>query len=95
MDNQKMDEFYAKFKERLDDTTEFPSKFIYKFIIPTTHIGIAEVHRIFDGADPQFQLKESRTGKYTSVTVTVFVIDADQVIHYYREAASIQDIIML
>lgn len=95
MDNEKQDEFYRKFKERLDDTTEFPSNFIYKFIIPTTHRGIAEVHRIFDGANPQFHLKESKTGKYTSVTVSIFVIDAEQVIHYYKEAASIPDIIML
>lgn len=95
MEDQNNDEFYKKFKERLDGTTEFPSKFIFKFILPTTHKGIAEVHRIFDGADPQFQIRESRTGRYSSVTVTVFVIDSDQVIYYYRQAASIPDIIML
>ncbi|MFA5620077.1 MAG: DUF493 domain-containing protein [Weeksellaceae bacterium] len=95
MENEKQDEFYKKFKERLEDTTEFPSDFIYKFIIPTDHKRIAEVHRIFDDATPKFQMKESKTGKYTSVTVIVFVLDADQVIRYYREAARIEDIIML
>lgn len=95
MEHQEQDEFYRKFKDRLDEITEFPSKFIYKFIIPTSHKAIAEVHRIFDGANPQFQIKESKTGKYTSVTAIVFVIDSEQVIHYYREASSIPDIIML
>ena len=33
----KTEEFYIKFKERLEDTTEFPSDFTYKFIIPTSH----------------------------------------------------------
>lgn len=95
MENKATEEFYRKFKERLEDTTGFPSQFMYKFIIPTTHKGISEIHRIFDGANPQFQFKESRNGKYTSVTVSIFVIDAGQVIHYYKEASVIPNIIML
>ncbi len=93
--NKNQEEFYKKFKERLEDTTEFPSNYTYKFIIPTDNKRIAEVQRIFDGARPQFQMKESKTGKYTSVTVVIYVIDADQVIHYYKEASSIQDVMML
>jgi len=93
--SKNQEEFYKKFKERLDDTTEFPSSYTYKFIIPTDNKRIAEVQRVFDGARPQFQMKESKTGKYTSVTVVVYVIDADQVIHYYQAASSIQDVMML
>lgn len=95
MEYQKQDEFYEKFRKRLDETTEFPSKYIYKFIIPTSHKGIAEISKVFDGAHPQFQLKESKNGKYTSVTVITFVIDAEQVIYYYQRASVIPGIIML
>lgn len=95
MTDQEREEFYVKFKDRLDDTTEFPSNFTFKFIVPTDHKRLAEVQRIFDGARPQFQMKESKTGKYTSVTVVVYVIDSDQVIHYYQEAANIKDVMML
>lgn len=94
-ENKNQDEFYKKFKERLEDTTEFPSNYTYKFIVPTDNKRIAEVQRIFDGARPQFSMKESKTGKYTSVTVVTYVLDADQVIHYYKSASSIEDVIML
>lgn len=92
-ENQK--EFYKKFKERLEDTTEFPSNYTFKFIVPSDNKRIAEVQRLFDGSRPQFQMKESKTGKYTSVTAVVFVLDADQVIHYYKEASAIEDVYML
>lgn len=94
-ENQNQEEFYKKFKERLDDTTEFPSNYTFKFIVPTDNKRIAEVQRVFDGARPQFQMKESKNGKYTSVTVVTYVLDADQVIHYYKAASSIEDVMML
>jgi putative lipoic acid-binding regulatory protein len=89
------EEFYKKFKERLNDTTDFPSNYTFKFIVPTDHKRIAEVQKIFDDARPQFQMKESKTGKYTSVTVVIYALDADQVIYYYKEAASIEDVMMM
>ncbi|MFV0305182.1 MAG: DUF493 family protein [Moheibacter sp.] len=95
MSEQSQEEFYKKFKFRLDDTTEFPSDYIFKFIVPTDYKRIAEVQRVFDGARPRFQMKESKNGKYTSVTVVVYVLDSDQVIHYYKEASSIDGVMML
>lgn len=92
---EKSEEFYAKFKERLNDTTEFPSDFMYKFILPTSLKKMAELQQIFDGTCPNFLTRESKNGNYTSVTVTVFVLDADQVIHYYQKAAEIEGIILL
>jgi len=89
------EEFYKNFKERLDETTEFPSNYTFKFIVPTDNKRIAEVQRVFDGARPQFQMKESKNGKYTSVTAVVYVIDSDQVIHYYKLASAIEDVMML
>lgn len=93
--SQNQEEFYIKFKERLEDTTEFPSNYTFKFIVPSDNKRIAEVQRLFDGSRPQFQMKESKTGKYTSVTAVVYVLDADQVIHYYQSASSIEDVYML
>lgn len=95
MNQENQEEFYKKFKERLEDTTEFPSNYTFKFIVPSDNKRIAEVQRLFDGSRPQFQMKESKTGKYTSVTAVVYVLDADQVIHYYKEASAIEDVYML
>lgn len=95
MNTEKEDEFYKKFKERLDDTTEFPSNYTFKFIIPTDNKRIAEVQRLFDDTRPQFQMKESKTGKFTSITVVCYVLDSDQVIHYYKNAANIEGIMTM
>ena len=40
-------------------------------------------------------MRESKNGKYTSVTVVIYVIDADQVIHFYKEVGKIEGVIML
>jgi len=95
MNEQEREDFYQKFDDRLNETTEFPSNYTFKFIVPTDNKRIAEVQRVFDGARPQFQMKESKNGRYTSVTAVVYVLDSEQVIHYYKEASKIEDVMML
>lgn len=95
MNEQEREDFYQKFNDRLNETTEFPSNYTFKFIVPTDNKRIAEVQRVFDGARPQFQMKESKNGRYTSVTAVVYVLDSEQVIHYYKEASKIEDVMML
>lgn len=95
MNKKHNEEFYIKFKERLEDTTEFPSNYTFKFIVPTDNKRIAEVQKLFDDARPQFQMKESKTGKYTSISVVIYALDADSVVHYYHAATEIEDVIML
>ena len=89
------EEFYASLKIELDNVTSFPSNYTYKFIIPTDNKKIAEIQRVFDDTRPQFQMKESKNGKYTSITVVVYALDSDQVIHFYKEVSQVESVIML
>jgi putative lipoic acid-binding regulatory protein len=91
----KKDEFYKKFKEELNNSQVLPGDYMFKFIIPSDSRKIAQLHRIFDDRILTFSTKESKGGKYTSVTALVFVVDADTVIKYYKEAAKIDGIMML
>ncbi|WP_286776787.1 DUF493 family protein, partial [Sphingobacterium sp. UBA2074] len=50
---------------------------------------------VFDDTGAQFDFKDSKTGKYTSITVNLNVKDADQVIYFYKEVAKIKGVIML
>lgn len=95
MNEENPEEFYIKFKETLETSTEFPTNYTFKFIVPTDNKKIAEIQRIFDNTRPQFQMKSSKNGKYTSITVVIFALDADSVIHYYKETAKIEGVIML
>ena len=39
--------------------------------------------------------KDSKNGKYTSMNVNAFVLDADQVISIYQKVAKIEGVMML
>lgn len=93
--NQHSDDFYLKFKERLEQTHSFPSDYIFKYIVPAEQSKIAKLHSIFSSANPSFSSRDSKNGKYTSFTIKVSVNDADDVVIYYRQAASIDGIVML
>jgi len=94
-DNLNKEEFYVKFKERLDDITSFPSDYTYKFIYPTSEETMVAIKDIFKNANPTFDYKASKNRKYTSISVKIFALDSDQVIAFYQEVAKIKDVIML
>ncbi|MDR3272728.1 MAG: DUF493 domain-containing protein [Flavobacteriaceae bacterium] len=87
--------FYARFKEQLDAEHHFPENYMFKFVIPTNTKKMALLHQIFDHNAASFSTKESKNAKYISVTVIIFAVDSTAVIEYYKEAAKIEDIIML
>ncbi len=94
-DNLNKDDFYVKFKERLIDTTSFPTTYIFKFIYPTKEETMVSIKNIFENANPKFDYKASKNRKYTSISVEIFALDADQVISFYQEVAKIDGVIML
>jgi len=93
--NQHTDDFYLKFKERLEQIHSFPSDYIFKYIVPAEQSIIARLHSIFSSANPSISSRDSKNGKYTSVTIKVPVNDADDVVIYYRQTAVIEGILML
>ncbi len=42
------DNFYNKLKIQLDDTTDFPADYLYKFIVPASENQVTEVESIFN-----------------------------------------------
>ncbi len=89
------EEFYSRFKEELEKEHTFPGNYMFKFIIPTGNKEIAQLHKIFDHGSATFSMKESKNGKYTSVTIILYVVDSTSVIEYYKEASSIENVVML
>ena len=94
-DNLNKEEFYVKFKERLIDTTSFPSDYVFKFIYPTSEETMLQIKDIFKDANPTYDYKASKNRKYTSISVNIFALDADQIISFYKEVADIKGVIML
>lgn len=95
MDTQKSDEFYARLKEQLADTSKWPSDYLYKFIVPTDDAKIAEINKIFDNTGAVIVSKKSKKGTYTSVSVTVNLKNPDAVIEKYKAVGEIDGVISL
>ena len=87
--------FYVKLKERLSQTTEFPTIYLYKFIVPTDGNQVDEIKEVFKDKSIEFTTKNSKTGKYISISVRVNLSSPDEVISYYKMAEKIKGIISL
>ena len=95
MDTQKSDEFYKKLKEQLANTSDWPSNYLYKFIVPTEGDKVERIHQIFDNMGAVIDSKKSKKGTYTSISITVHLKDPDAVIQKYKEVGEVEGVISL
>jgi putative lipoic acid-binding regulatory protein len=92
---KKVDEAFLKSLElKLNETTQWPSVYMFKFIVESDNRKIAMVEALFE-EEAQIFTKESRGGKYISITIKIVMLNALEVITKYRSAASIEGLIAL
>lgn len=89
------EEFYKRFRKQLEESVSFPSDYRYKFIVTSDNKKLAEVQRVFDGMRPNVSSKESKNGKYTSLTIQVYMLDAESVIEKYKQVSKVEGVMML
>ncbi|WP_282143926.1 DUF493 family protein [Cellulophaga baltica] len=95
MDTDKEKEFYDKLKERLVETSTFPTTYLYKFIVPTSGTGVKEIESAFDDTDAVVINKLSKNGKFTSVSISLRLDSAEAIIAYYKKVAGVEGLISL
>lgn len=95
MAKENTEEFYARLKAQLEASTEWPSNYLYKFIVPTNLEKIDKINSIFDNTGAVIESKKSKKGKYTSISITVNLKNADAVIAKYKEVGTIDGVISL
>ncbi|MBT8310159.1 MAG: DUF493 family protein [Flavobacteriaceae bacterium] len=89
MDNTPdQDEFYKKLKVQLSESTIWPSEYLYKFIVISETSKITQIESIFDNTGAVISTKESKNGKYTSVSINVIMKNPDAVISKYLEVTN-------
>jgi len=91
----KKEAFYKKLKKELVETTTFPSKYLYKFIIPSSGEKVKQVEAVFNHMGAVITKKSSKTGKFISISILVVMQNADMVIEKYRSVEKIDGIISL
>lgn len=93
--DKKTEDFYNRLREELNNTSTWPSEYLYKFIVPTDSKKIEEVENAFDNMGAVIQTHQSKTGKYTSLSVNVTMKNPDDVVEKYIEVSNIEGIISL
>jgi putative lipoic acid-binding regulatory protein len=87
--------FYARLKTELENTSEWPNKYLFKFILKTDQPKIQKIESYFDNLGAVIDTRVSKKGNYTSVSVNVIMEDADKVIEKYKLVASLGEVILL
>ncbi|CAM3360824.1 DUF493 domain-containing protein [Zobellia roscoffensis] len=95
MDKETPEAFYKRLREQLVETSAWPSNYLYKFIVQSNPEKISSIHKIFDNTGAVIDLKESKNGKYTSVSITVNMKNPDAVIEKYKEVGKVDGVISL
>jgi len=93
--DKKTEEFYIRLREELNNTSEWPSEYLYKFIVPTSPKKIEEVENAFDNIGAVIQTKQSKNAKYTGISINVMMESPEHVIEKYIEVSSVEGIISL
>ena len=89
------EEFYERLKNELIDSTVWPAEYLFKFIVPSQPEKVKEIENAFNQIGAVIETNQSKTGKYTSVSINVRMKSAQAVIDKYIEMSSIEGIISL
>ncbi len=89
------DAFYERLKVELDNNTTWPDIYLFKFIVPNIDDNVLRVEDAFNCMGAVIKTTQSRTGKYTSISIDVTVKDAQEIIDKYKEVSTIKGIVSL
>jgi putative lipoic acid-binding regulatory protein len=91
----KESEFYEKLRISLTETTTFPTRYLYKFIISSSVEKVAEIETFFDNMGAVIDKKVSANAKYTSLSIHVTMNSAEEIIEKYIEVSKVEGVISL
>lgn len=86
-----MDQSFEQFKERLDDTYQWPATYTFKFVVPQQKKGsLLSLVPMGDISE-----RASSSGKYVSLTIKSRMNSSDQVVDAYKKVSALEGVITL
>ena len=82
---------YHSFKNKLDETHEWPSTYLFKFVIPEAKKG--ELLSLMPTG--QVQERSSSNQKYVSISLNALMESAEEVVAVYKQVSKIEGIVTL
>jgi len=86
-----MTDKHKQFKQALDENHQWPCPYIYKFIVPSENLS--QLTDLFP--EEKIEIRESKTGKYTSVTMVSTMCSSKEVMRVYTKASQVTGIMSL
>ena len=65
-------------REKLEEHHDWPSVYMFKFVIPTDQEKLKQIHNIF-GESAEYRERLSKNGNYTSVTIREMMLGVDSI----------------
>ena len=93
--DKKTQEFYERLKEELDNANVWPAEYLFKFIVPTDTEKVKRVENTFNDLGAVIKTTQSKTGKFTSISVDVTMSSSQSIVDKYLEVSDIEGIISL
>jgi hypothetical protein len=92
---KKVTDFYERLKMELDNSNTWPAEYLFKFIVPTVENNVQFVEDCFDNMGAVIRTTQSKTAKFTSISVDVTMQNADEIIEKYKTVSIIKGIVSL
>jgi putative lipoic acid-binding regulatory protein len=77
------------------ENEEYPLLYFFKFIIPNDELKLAKLKDKFNSEDAEITTKNSKTGKYISLSIKEVMLSSDQIIETYKSVGEIEGVISL
>lgn len=78
-----------KLRTQLDELHQWPSKYLFKFIVPDEDGKRKEIENLFDD-DAQIKSRLSSKGTYSAYSIVIMGTSTEQIIDIYRKAGNIK-----
>lgn len=95
MMDKKTEEFYERLKVELDNSNTWPAEYLFKFIVPTDDQKVEAVKNAFNCMGAVIKTTQSKTAKFTSLSVDVQMKSAQEIVDKYIEVSTIEGIVSL
>ena len=90
-EDEKPEEWWDRFQDLLDDQSEWPSDYTFKFIAPAAELE--NLKAVF--GHHTISIRPSRKGNYASVTATMQMHSSDEILAVYKSASKIPGLVSL
>ena len=88
------DSDFDSLREKLNDQVNWPSVYLFKFIIPANNHKLAQVMNLFNETT-EITTRESGKGNFISVSAKEVMLSTESVIEVYKKAAQVDGLIAL